>query len=324
MRSSLRLPVLIALAVWVAPFQQAFSQSYPSKPIRLIVPLAPGGGNDAAARLIAREFGKNLGQQIIVDNRPGGGTVIASGIVVNAPPDGYMLYLISTAFTMAQIIHPKLPFDSVLDFTPISRVAISAGALVVHPSLPVKKVKDLIALAKANPGRITFSSSGLGGGSHLGGELFNMLADVEMLHVPYKGSSIATASVLSGETSVNFTTPTSSLPHIKAGRLRLVAVTTVTRWPLLPETPTIAESGVRGYENVVWYGLVVHSATPDPIRSRLHQELASVLKTASVTESLARDGALPAIETPDAFARFLNNELTNWTAVVNRAGITAN
>jgi len=298
------------------------AQSYPEHTLRLIVPLAPGGGNDAAARVIALELGKRLGQQVVVDNRPGGGSVIASGLVLNAPADGHTLYLVSTAFSLAQILQKKLPFDSFRDFAPISRVGISPGGLIVHPSLPVYKVMDLVAMAKARPGEITFGSSGLGGGSHLGGELFNLLANVKLLHVPYKGSAMATTSVLSGETSVAFNNPTSSLPHIKAGRLRLVAVTTAKRWPLLPETPTIAESGVRGYEHIIWNGLVVRSGTPETIVQRVHKELAEVLKMPQVSEMLARDGALPAPESREAFARFLAAEHKKWSAVVRKAGIT--
>jgi tripartite-type tricarboxylate transporter receptor subunit TctC len=301
-----------------------FAQTYPERTIRLIVPLAPGGGNDAAARVIAGDLGHRLGQQVIVDNRPGGGSVIASQLVVNAPADGHMLYLVSTNFSLAQILQTKLPFDSFRDFTPLSRVGTSPGALIVHPSLPVFKVRDLVAMAKARPGEITFGSSGLGGGSHLGGELFNLMANVKLTHVPYKGSAMATTSVLSGETVVAFNNPTSSLPFIKAGRLRLIAVTTAQRWPLLPQTPTIAESGVPGYEHIIWNGLSVRAGTPQAIVNRLHKELMETLKTPQVAELLARDGALPHPETPQSFARFLADEHRKWVPVVKSAGITTN
>ncbi len=300
----------------------AFAQTYPERTIRLIVPLAPGGGNDAAARVIASELGKRLGQQVIVDNRPGGGSVIASNIVLGAPADGYTLYLVSTNFSLAQILQTRLPFDSFRDFTPLSRVGISPGALIVHPSLPVYKVKDLVAMAKARPGAITFGSSGLGGGSHLGGELFNLIADVKLTHIPYKGSAMATISVLSGETSVAFNNPTSSLSHIKAGRLRLIAVTTAKRWPLLPQTPTIAESGVRGYEHIIWNGLSLRAGTPQAVVERLHRELMEALKAPPVGEMLARDGALAAPETSQSFAHFLADEHKKWLPVVKSTGIT--
>lgn len=312
---------LFALFVQLLP--PAFAQSYPDRPIRLIVPLAPGGGNDAAARLVAGELGKRLGQQVVVDNRPGGGSIIASQLVLSQPADGHTLYIFSTNVSMAPLLRAKMPFDTLRDFAPLSRIGISPGGLIVHPSLPVHKVRDLVALAKARPGEITFGSSGPGGGSHLGGELFNLLARVKLLHVPYKGSAMATMSVLSGETYVAFNNPTSSLPHIRAGRLRLVAVTTAQRWPLLPGTPTIDESGVHGYEHLIWNGLAVRSGTPQAVFDRIYTELVEVLKSPQIAELLARDTALPSPETPQAFMRFLDGEQKKWRPVIRQAGISA-
>ncbi len=324
MPSTLRAAALaLAAAACAVPASHA-ADAYPDRPIRLIVPLAPGGGNDAAARVIGGELSKRLGQQVIVDNRPGGGSVIASNLVLGQPADGYTLYLVSTAFSLAPILQKKLPFDAFREFMPLTRVGISPGGLIVHPSLPVRKVSDLVAMAKARPGQITFGSSGLGGGSHLGGELFNLLAGVKLLHIPYKGSALATMSVLSGETFVAFNNPTSSLPHIKAGRLRLVAVTTAKRWPLLPGVPTIAEGGVRGYEHLIWNGMSVRSGTPQTIVERLHKDILEALKSPKVAELLAHDGALPAPEQPEAFARFLADEHRKWVNVVQKAGITRN
>ena len=311
------------MASALACVHAAIAQSYPAHALRLVVPLAPGGGNDAAARIVGHELGKALGEQIIVDNRPGGGSVIASEIVAKAPPDGHTLYLVSTVFTVAPSLHAKLSYDSLRDFAPITRVTIAPGALIVHPSLPVHAVKDLIALARAKPGQITFGSAGLGTGSHLGGELFSMLAGVNLLHVPYKGSAFATTSVLSGETAVAFNNPFSSLPHIKAGRLRMVAVTTAGRWPLLPAVPTIAESGVPGYEILIWNGLVVHAATPQPIVARLHRELTRVLGAPELAALLSGDGSQPLSESPAAFGAFLKSEIAKWSHVVKKAGITA-
>ena len=314
-----RAALVAALCVSAVP---AAAQSWPERTIRFVVPLAPGGGNDAAARVIGAELGKRLGQQVVVDNRPGGGSVIASQVVLNAPADGHTLYLFSTNVSLAQILQPKLPFDTFRDFAPLTRVGISPGGLIVHPSLPVFRVKDLVAIARAKPGEITFGSSGPGGGSHLGGELFNLLANVKLTHVPYKGSALATTSVLSGETSVAFTNPTASLPHIRAGRLRLVAVTTAQRWPLLRDTPTIAESGVPGYEHIIWNGVAVRAGTPQPVVDRLHKEIVDVLKMKTIGDLLAHDGALPAPETPQAFARFLADEHRKWGPVVKRAGLS--
>ncbi len=312
-----------ALGCCVFAAQPVFAQNYPDRSIRLIVPLAPGGGNDAAARVVAGGLGKRFGQQVVVDNRPGGGSVIASQIVLGLPADGYTLYLFSTNVSMAPLLHAKLPFDTLRDFTPMSRIGTSPGGLIVHPSLPVHKVADLVALAKARPGEIAFGSSGPGGGSHLGGELFNLLAKVKLLHVPYKGSAMATMSVLSGETQVAFNNPTSSMPHIKAGRLRLVAVTTAKRWPLLPGTPTINESGVRGYEHLIWNGLAVRSGTPKAVFDHLYSGLMEELKSQQLADLLARDSSLPSPETPEAFLRFLENEQKKWRPVVKQSGISS-
>lgn len=301
----------------------ASAQTYPDHPLRLIVPLAPGGGNDAAARAVAGELAKRLGQQVVVDNRPGGGSVIASQAVLGQPADGYTLYLFSTNVSLAPLLHKKLPFDTLRDFAPMSRIGTSPGGLIVHPSMPVRKVMDLVSMARARPGQIAFGSSGPGGGSHLGGELFNLLARVKLLHVPYKGSSLAMVSVLSGETQVAFINPTSSLPHVKAGRLRLIAVSTAKRWPLLPDTPTIAESGVPGYDQTIWNGLAVKAGTPQPVFDRLYRDAIEVIKSKQVADLLAHDSSLPSPETPEAFMRFLVNEQKKWAPVVKQAGISA-
>ena len=301
----------------------AHAQTYPAHPIRLIVPLAPGGGNDTAARIVGRKLSETLGQQVVVENRPGGGSVIASEIVVNAAADGYTLYLVSTAFTVAPAVQKSLRFDPVHDFAPLTRVSVAPGALIVHPSLPVTSVKGLIALARAQPDRITYSSAGLGSASHLGGALFAMLADVRMVHVPYKGSALASAAVLSGETAVAFTNPTSSLPHVRAGRLRMIAVSTAERWPLLPDLPTIAESGVPGYELLIWNGLEVRSGTPAAVITRLHRDVTQILRNPEVIGHFANDGSRPMPEPPEAFGTFLEKEIAKWKKVVPRAGITA-
>jgi len=314
---------LIFLSFSLAAMMPAGAQSWPEKTIRFIVPLAPGGGNDAAARVVAGAFAKRLGQQVVVENRPGGGSVIASQTVLSQPADGYTLYLFSTNVSMAPLLQKKLPYDTLRDFTPLSRIGISPGGLIVHPSMPVRKVTDLVAIARTRPGEIAFGSSGPGGGSHLGGELFNLLAKVKLLHVPYKGSALATVSVLSGETQVAFNNPTSSMPHIRAGRLRLVAVTTAQRWPLIPDTPTISESGVKGYEHLIWNGMAVKTGTPPAIVERLHKELLEVLKEKQVADLLAHDSALPSPESPETFARFLANEQKKWAPVVRQAGLSA-
>lgn len=324
MRSeSLVLMFRAALAATLVLALPAAAQNFPERSLRLVVPLAPGGGNDGAARVVANALSKRLGQQVVVDNRPGGGSIIASQLVLAQPADGHTLYLFSTNVSMAPLLHAKMPFDTLRDFAPMSRIGISPGGLIVHPSLPVHKVSDLVALAKAKPGQIAFGSSGPGGGSHLGGELFNLLAKVKLLHVPYKGSAMATTSVLSGETQVAFNNPTSSMPHIKAGRLRLVAVTTAKRWPLIPDTPTIVEAGVRDYEHLIWNGLAVRAGTPQPVFDRLYAELIEALKLPQLAQLLAHDSALPSPETPQAFMAFLESEQKKWRPVVKQAGISA-
>ncbi len=302
----------------------ASAQSYPNRPIRLLLPFAPGGGNDTAARLIGHKLSEALRQQVVVDNRPSGGGVIAAEIAAKALPDGHTLFLASTSFTVAPSLYRKLPFDPVRDFAPITRLAIAPGALIVHPSLPVNSARDLVALAKARPGQITFGSAGIGSGSHLGGELFNFIAGVQLLHVPYKGSSLASTAVLAGEVAVAFTNPTSGLPHVKAGRLRMLAVTTAERWPLLPETPTLAEAGLPGYEILIWNGLLAPAATPQTIIQRLHRELAKILRAPTIAERLAVDGSRPIVETPEQFAGFISHEIAKWEKVVKAAGIAAN
>ncbi|HEV7799429.1 MAG TPA: tripartite tricarboxylate transporter substrate binding protein, partial [Burkholderiales bacterium] len=270
--------VLLAFALLTAAAPQSgHTQTYPTKPLRIIVPLAPGGGNDTVARLVGQKLSENIGQTVIVENRAGGGGVIASEIVAKAPADGYTLYLVSTSFTAAPALQAKLPFDTLKDFTPITRLSTVPGALTVHASMPVKSVQQLLALAKARPGEITYGSAGIGSGSHFAGELFKLASGADLLHVPYKGSSLVTTALLSGEIMLSFSNPVSAMPHVKAGRLRILGVTSAQRWPLLPQFPSVAEAGVRGYELLIWNGMAAPAGTPQPILARLHRELASVM-----------------------------------------------
>lgn len=297
------------------------AQDYPAKTIRIVVPLAPGGGNDTTARLVARKLTESLGQQVIVENRPGGAGAIAGEIVVRAPADGYTLYLASTTFTSSPALVRELPFDTLRDFAPITRLAVVPGALIVHASLPVKSVKDVIALARTKPGEVTFGSAGMGSGSHLGGELFKQVARVNMTHVPYKGSALVTTALLSGEVMTAFTNPISSLPHVKAGRLRNLGVTSAERWPLLPDYPTLAESGVPGYETLIWNGMVVRAGTPASITERLHRELVGAISAPDVVKHLASDGSRPMVQSPGDFGAFLRNEVAKWDKVARAAGL---
>ena len=312
--------VALALLIAMAAPQRATAQSYPARPLRIIVPLAPGGGNDTVARIVGHKLSESMGQPVIVENRTGGGGVIASEVVAKAPPDGYTLYLVSTSFTAAPALHHKLSFDTLKDFTPITRLSTVPGALTVHSSLPVKTVAQLLALAKAKPGEITYGSAGIGSGSHFAGELFKLASGANLLHVPYKGSSLVTTALLSGEIMLSFSNPVSALPHVKAGRLRILAVTSAKRWPLLPQFPSAAET-VRGYELLIWNGMAVPAGTPQSVLTRLHAELTKAMGTQDVIDRLSADGSLPRIERPEEFAAFLRNEIARWEQVVKASGL---
>ena len=310
-----------AFCLGVAP---AYAQSYPARPIRLLVPLAPGGGNDTTARLIGARLTESLGQPVIVENRPGAAGVIASEIVAKAPADGYTLYLVSTSFTSAPALVRKLPFDPLNDFAHVTRLAVVPGALIVHVSLPVRSVKEFVALARARPKQITFGSAGVGSGSHLGGELFRIHARVDLTHVPYKGSSLVTTALLSGEVTCAVTNPISSMPHVKAGRIRNLGLTSAERWPLLPDYPTLAESGVKGYEMLIWNGISVRTGTPPAVVERLHADLARAAALPDVVKHFAADGSRPMVQSPAEFGAFVRNEIAKWHKVAAAAGLQAN
>jgi tripartite-type tricarboxylate transporter receptor subunit TctC len=260
----------------------------------------------------------------VVDNRPGGSGIIAGESLLKSPADGHTLYLVSTSFVVAPALRKQLPYDTLKDFTAVSRIATPPGALVVHASLPAKNVKQLIQLAKAHPGRITFGSAGVASQSHLSGELFKVLAGIDIFHVPYKGSALATTALLSGEVAMSFANPTSTLPHVEAGKLRMLAVTTAERSTLFPSTPTMAEAGVPGFENSVWNGIVVSSATPKSITSELHDAIARAVISPDFAEQLKRIGNTPFTgDTSEKFAAFVTGEIAKWRKVVAQAGISA-
>jgi len=315
-RSGGAVAIVLALAAVTAA-----AQGYPSRPLRLLVPLAPGGGNDSTARLVGARLAESLGQPVVVENRPGAGSVVASEIVAKAPADGHTLYLVSTSFTAAPALVARLPFDPHADFMPLTRLAVVPGALIVHASLPVRSVKDFIALARARPREITFGSAGVGSGSHLGGELFRIHARVDLVHVPYKGSSLVTTALLSGEVTSAFTNPISSLPHVKAGRIRNLGVGSAERWPLLPEYPTLAEGGVPGYELLIWNGISVRAGTAPAIAERLHAELVKAVNVPEVVRHLAADGSRPMTQSPAEFTAFIRREIGNWIKVAEAAGL---
>ena len=298
----------------------AHAQPYPQKPIRLVAPFAPGGGTDILARLVGQKASEMLGQQLIVDNRGGAGGTIGTDIAAKAPPDGYTLILVSASHAINPGLYQNLPYDSVSDFAPITQIATSPGILVVNPSLPVKSVKDLIALARAKPGQINYASAGSGTPPHLAGELFKVMAKIDMVHVPYKGNAPAFTDVIGGQVSLIFPTMPSAMPFIKSGKLRPIAVTSAKRSPVAPDIPTIAESGLPGYEATSWYGILAPARTPPQIVARLHEVLVSVIGAPDMKDKLAAQGLEPVGNTPQQFAAVIKSEIVKWTKVVKAAG----
>jgi tripartite-type tricarboxylate transporter receptor subunit TctC len=298
------------------------AQTYPSKPIRLIVPNVPGGGTDTVARLIAEKVSPALGQQIIVDNRGGAGGRIAAELVARSPKDGYTLLLGSAA---ALITGPALDadrkYDPVKDFAPISLVGTTAYMLVTHPSLPAKSVRDLISLAKASPGRIAYATTGQGGPAHLGSELFQAMARVRMLHVPYKGGAPAMLSLLQGETFVMFSNFITALPPVRDKRVRALGVTSLKRTALAPDLPTIDESGLRGFELQQFYSVVAPAGTPMDVLRRLHQEIVQRFPTPDVKRRLAPEGIEVQTSTPGELGKLNAEQFAKWLKVIQRAGI---
>jgi tripartite-type tricarboxylate transporter receptor subunit TctC len=300
----------------------AQAQTYPAKPVRLVLPFAPGGGTDLVGRMLAQKLTAPLGQQVIVDNRAGAGGRIGTELVAKSPPDGYTL-LMATSSVMGTgpALYKKLSFDMPRDFAPISQVAYTAYVLVMHPSVPVTTVKGLIALAKAKPGQLTYASSGAGGPAHLSGELFSSMAGVKMIHVAYKGSAPGTLSVMSGETDLMFSNTLPVLPHVKSGRLRALAVTTPQRSAFLPGVPTVAESGLRGFEVQQIYGVLAPAGTPRDIVGRLNQEIGKVMNTEDTRSRLSADGSEVRTSTPEELEKAIVAEIAKWKKVIQRAGI---
>jgi len=295
-------------------------QQYPAKPVKIIVAFTAGGANDYIARFVAQRLTTALGQQFIVENKPGAGGTIGFEAGVRSAPDGYTLTLISTSYTINPSLY-KLRFDPVADITPIIQMSQGPLLLVVNPSLPVKNVQELIALAKAKPGKLNFASGSAS--QHLAGELFASMAGVKMTHVPYKGTGPALTEHIAGQTDLYFSSTAAALPHVRSGRLRALAVTTTKRLPAEPDIPTIAESGVPGYEVVLWLGLIGPKGLPRPIVDRINNEVTKMLKLTETAEKLASDGVSPAGGTPEQFLATIKKEIEVWRKVVNEAGVKA-
>jgi tripartite-type tricarboxylate transporter receptor subunit TctC len=299
----------------------ANAQSYPAKPVRMIVPFPAGGATDIVGRLIAQKLSEAFGQQVIVDNRGGAGGTIGSDIAAKSPPDGYTMLLgTSSTHAVAPSLYSKLPYDPVKDFSPVTLAATATILLAVHPSLPVRSVKELISLAKRQPNALSFASSGNGGISHLVGEQFKSMAGIDMLHVPYKGDTPALVDLVSGQVHLMFGTAVSFLPYVKAGRLNAVAVTNPKRSPVVPNVPTVAESGLPGFEALQWFGVFVPAGTPKDVVSRLHGEIIKLLKFPDVRERLASLGAEVVGNSPEQFAAFQKADSAKWAKVVKQSG----
>ncbi len=299
----------------------ASAQNYPNRTIRLVVPSSPGGGTDITGRIIANKLSEALGQQVVVDNRAGAGTIIGIEIAAKAPPDGYTLLMGLSTLAINPSMYTKLPYDAIKDLAPISLAVLSPNILTVHPSLPAKTVREFIALAKARPGTITFGSAGQATSPHLSGELLKVLAKIDIVHVPFKGSGQSVISSLAGEIAANFPSVPTAIPYIKAGKLRGLGVTTAKRSQALPEVPSIAEAGVPGYEATQWFGVLAPAGTPRPIIDRLNQEIVKLLKSPDVRDRLIADGTDPAPTTPEEFAAYIKSETEKWTKVIRAAGI---
>ncbi|MBT9514847.1 MAG: tripartite tricarboxylate transporter substrate binding protein [Acidovorax sp.] len=299
----------------------AMAQAYPTKPVTIVVPFAAGGTTDILARIIGQALTTELGQSVIVDNRAGAGGNIGGALAAKSPADGYTLFM-GTVGTHAinASLYKKMPFDPIKDFAPLTRVANVPNLLVANPAQPYKSVKELIAYAKANPGKVNFGSSGNGSSIHLSGELFKSLAKVDMVHVPYKGSAPAVTDLLGNQIGIMFDNMPSAIQHVRSGKLVPIAVTTAKRSPELPNVPTIAEAGVPGYEATSWFGMFAPTGTPAPVLARINTALAKVLNQAEVKKKINEQGAETYSETPEQFAAFIQAESIKWGKVVKESG----
>jgi tripartite-type tricarboxylate transporter receptor subunit TctC len=312
---------LLAVSLAFATGATAFAQDYPTRPIRYIVGQAPGGSSDTLARMLTQRVGDGLGQQLVVDNRPGATGIIGAEVVAKANPDGYTLLQAATSHATNPAMLTKLPYDSVRNFTPISLLSQQPNIWIVHPSVPVKNIKELIAYVRSKPGQLNFGSSGTGGSQHLAGELLKGMTGIDMTHIPYKGSPPALIDLLAGRVPIMSSTMPPVLPHIRTGKVRALAVTSAKRSPALPDLPTVAESGVPGYEAIAWQGLLGPGGMPKPIVARINAEFVKVLKQPDVMAKLNEQGYETVASPPEWFAAYIRSEIVKWTKVIKAAGI---
>ncbi len=296
------------------------AQTYPANPVRIVVPFPAGGGVDSAGRLVAQKLSENLGKSFVIENRGGANGMIGSEVVAKAPKDGYTLMVNGANFVTSPSLYKKSLYDPIREFDPISLIALGPNVLVVHSSLPVKSVTELIALAKSKPGEIGFAGSGSGSTPHLAGELFNTLAGVKMIHIPYRGSGPAMIGLLGGEAMTMFLPAINAGPHIKTGRLRALAVTSRERLAAMPSLPTVAEAGLKGYESSQWYGLWAPAGAPAEILNFLNSHVAKIMQAADVRQRLIDDGLIPIGSTRELFAAHIKSEITKWANVIKQSG----
>jgi tripartite-type tricarboxylate transporter receptor subunit TctC len=314
---------VIVTAIAIATSGGASAQSFPAKPIRLIVPFPPGGGTDVVSRMLGQKLTELWGQQLIIDNRPGASMMIGHELGAKAPPDGYTLVMSSNNHTINPSVYKTIPYDTVKDFAPVTLVGRSPLVLVVHPSLPVRSTKELIALAKSKKGVLTYASSGSGGPLHMAGELFKLRAGVDMTHVPYKGSGPAETDLVGGHVQVLFAGPVSASGHIKAGKMKPLAVSSLKRSQTFPNLPTISEEALPGYEAGIWWGLLAPAATPPEVINKLHADFVKVLQMPDTQQKLLSQGGEPVGSTPAEFQKMIVTEIAQWAKVVKAAGIKA-
>jgi len=312
---------VVALLSLLALPIEATAQSYPSGPMRIVVPFTPGGGTDILARLIAQKVNESWGQPVVVDNRPGASGTVGTAYVARAAPDGHTLLIVPAGYAGNPSLYKKLPYDQTRELAPVSWLASGPLTLVVHPSLPAKSVRELIAFARRHPGEINFGSSGAGTLPHLSAELFNSMSDIKMVHIPYKGAGAAVTDVMAGRVPVYFMNILQSLSLIKAGKLRALGVTTPERTPIAPDIPAIAEAGLKGFDMTNWYGMLAPAATPREAIAKLSAEVSRVLKLPDLTSRLADDGMTVVASTPEQSAEFLSRETAKFARVIEAAGI---
>ncbi|OFW30240.1 MAG: hypothetical protein A3H97_00400 [Acidobacteria bacterium RIFCSPLOWO2_02_FULL_65_29] len=317
-----RAAVVFALVLAVAGAPGAYAQQYPGRPIRMIVPFPPSGSTDIMARVLAQKLTERLGQQVIVDNRGGAGGTIGMELAAKAPPDGYTLMMsTSITHTVGVSLYSKLPYNVLTDFAPITMAASVPLLVVVNPSVPARSVKELIALAKARPGQLNYASPGNGTSGHLAAEMFKSMAGVDVVHVPYKGGGPAVMDLIGGQVQMLILSAVATLPHVKSGKLRALALTSLTRSPDLPNISTVSESGLPGYEVVLWYGVFAPAKTPKAIVTRLNQDVVRIMQSPEIGARLASEGGRPVGNTPEQFQEIIKADVAKWAKIVKDAGI---